>query len=145
MEHTFKHPTNMNHEFPCKTGSTKFVGMKAGIKKVLKPTKYLQYGPFWKSNFLPVFVRKFPIFYQTWWFFTVFANAHHMSITWWTQRMLSHPVPLWTVLKLPSHLCLCLLSGLLPSGFLNRILLVFLIPSTHCTCPAQLILLNLIM
>jgi len=49
----------------------------------------------------------------------------------------SHHIPTRSNL-LSSHLRLYLLSGLSPSGFLTKILYVFLIYPTRATCPAHL-------
>jgi hypothetical protein len=49
-----------------------------------------------------------------------------------------------SILMLPTHLCLGLLSGLFPFGFLMNNLLTFLFSPIHATCPAHLIFLNFI-
>jgi hypothetical protein len=54
-----------------------------------------------------------------------------------------HKISLRSVL-ISSYLCLCLLSGLFPSGFLTKILHAFLISSIRATCPTNLILLDMI-
>jgi hypothetical protein len=52
--------------------------------------------------------------------------------------------PLKYIIILSFHLCLGLPSGHFPSGFPTKIEYEFLISTMHATCPAHLILLNLI-
>jgi len=53
-------------------------------------------------------------------------------------------ISLRSILILFSLMCLDLLSGLLPSGFLTKILYAFLIAPMYATCPTHLIFLDLI-
>lgn len=55
-----------------------------------------------------------------------------------------HPSPLRYILILSPHLCLSLPSGLFPSGFVTRILYAFFYLLIRATCPAHLILSDLI-
>jgi hypothetical protein len=67
-------------------------------------------------------VKKFPAFYGTRRFITVFTTARHWSLPWarCTQSTPSHSVSLRSSLILSSHLCLCVPSGLIPSGFRQK-------------------------
>jgi hypothetical protein len=64
-------------------------------------------------------LKKFPAFHRTRMCIFVFTRACHWSLSWarWFQSTLSHPISLRSILILSYHLCLCLPSGLLPSGF----------------------------
>ena len=50
----------------------------------------------------------------------------------------------WLIFILSSHLCLGLQSGLFPSGFPTKTLVYLSSPPIHATCPAHVILLDLI-
>jgi len=91
-------------------------------------------------------VKKFPAFYGTRKFITVFTSACHMSLSWASliQSIPPHTTSWRSSLILSSHLCLGLPSGLFPSGFLTKTLYTPL-PSTICaTCSGHLILLDFI-
>ena len=64
-------------------------------------------------------VKKFPALYGTRRFITAFASACHLSVSWASSihSIPSPPKPGISILMLSSHLCLCLPSGLFPSGF----------------------------
>jgi len=68
-------------------------------------------------------------------------RAHHWSLFWarWKQSTPSHPISLRPILIL-SYLHLSLPNGLLPSGFLTKILYAFLIFSMCATRPTHIIL-----
>ena len=67
-------------------------------------------------------VKKFPSFYGTRKFITVFTNACHLSLSWARsiQSVPSHPTSRRSVLRFCSHLRLGLPNGLFSSGFPNR-------------------------
>jgi len=78
--------------------------------------------------------KKFPAFYVTRRFITVFTRAHHWSLLWarWIQSTLSHTISLKSILGLP--------SALFPSGFPTQILCAFLISHIRATYSDNLIL-----
>jgi hypothetical protein len=67
----------------------------------------------------PKLLKKFPAFYGTRRFVTLYTRARHLSLSWaiLIQSMLPHPISRRSILILTSHLRLGLPSGLLPSGF----------------------------
>jgi hypothetical protein len=66
----------------------------------------------------PHLVKKLPAFYGTWRSITIFTRACNLSLSWARsiQSMFLHPTSYRFILILYSHLCLCLPSGLFPSG-----------------------------
>jgi hypothetical protein len=97
---------------------------------------------------LPI-VQPFKIFSAFYWtrrFINVFTRAVHWSLFWARsiQSTPSHPISLRSILILSTYLRLGLPSGLLRSGYPTNILYAFLFSQIRATCPAHLILLDLI-
>jgi hypothetical protein len=88
-------------------------------------------------------LNNFQAFYGTRRFITVFTRDFHSSLSWARsiQSISSHPIYLWSILILSTHLRLGLPNGLLPSGCPTNILYAFRFPIC-ATCPAHLILLD---
>ena len=89
-------------------------------------------------------VKKFPLFYGTPRFITVFTTTRHLPISSARsiQSMPSHPTSWRFILILSSHLSLGLPNGLFPSGFHTKTLYTPFISPIRATCPAHLIRLD---
>jgi len=91
-------------------------------------------------------IKKFPTFYESRRFITVFTSARHLFLS-WASSMQSIPSHLtsWRSTLIPySHLRLGLPTGLFPSGFPIKPLYTSLLSPICATCPAHLIILDFI-
>ena len=90
--------------------------------------------------------KKFPTFCGTQRFIATFTSACHLPLSWASsiQSIPPYPTSWRSILILSSYLHLGLPSGLCPLGFPTRTLYTPLPSPIHATCPAYLILLNLI-
>ena len=91
-------------------------------------------------------VKKYPALYGTRRFITTFTSARHFSPSWarLIQSMTPHPTSWWFILILSFHLRLGLPSGLFVSGFPIKTPYTPVLYPIRTTCPAHLILLDLI-
>ena len=91
-------------------------------------------------------VKKFPTFYGTRRFITALTSVRHLSLSWASpiQSTYPHPTSRISILILFTHLRLGLPSGLFPFGFPTKTLYAPLSSPIRATCPAHLILLDVI-
>ena len=90
-------------------------------------------------------VKKFPAFHGTRRFITALTSVRQLSLSWASPIQSIYPYPTsWSsILILSTHLRLGLPNGLLPSGFLTKTIYTPLSTPIRATCPAHLILLDL--
>ena len=91
-------------------------------------------------------VKKFLTIDGTPRFITAFTSVRYLSLSWASsiQAMPQHPTSWRSIWILSSHLSLGLLSGHFPSGFPTKILYTPLVSPICATCPAHVIILDLI-
>ena len=85
-------------------------------------------------------VKKFPAFYGTRNFITAFISARHLSLSWASHSIPTHPTSWRSTLILFSHLRMVLSSGIFPSGFPPRNLYTPLSSPIGTTCSVHLIM-----
>ena len=92
----------------------------------------------------PQLVMKFPTFCRTQMFNNTFISTATFLYTETDQSSACLSTSLRSILILSSHTCLRILSGLFPSGLPTKTRDVPLLSPKYATCPAYLILLDLI-
>ena len=108
-------------------------------------TRSMERSPSWDVNRFAV-SQEISWSFGTRRFITAFTCARHLSLSWSSsvQSIPPHPTSWSSILVLSSHLRLGLPSGLFLSGFPTKALYTSLLSSIRTTCPAHLILLDLI-
>ena len=103
-------------------------------------THSMQQSPSQKLT-VPHPVKKFLTLYGIQRFITAFTSACHLSLSWarLIQSMPPNPTFSKSILALSSHRCLCVPSGLLPSGLPTKMFMHL----SYLPSPAHLILLDL--
>jgi hypothetical protein len=128
-----------NCEVQCKTCTEQDTLMLGEVNC----TNCMEQSPSWEANRSSA-SQEIPSFYGTRRFITAFTRARHLPLAWTISIQSMPPHPTWSILILSSHLRLGLPSGLLPSGLPTKILYAPHPSPIRATCPAHLILLDLI-
>jgi hypothetical protein len=89
-------------------------------------------------------LKNFQTFNGTRRFITVFTRIRHWSLSWASPIHTTPFYSLRSILILSSHLRVGLPSDIIPSGFPTKILHAFFFSSMHATCPAHLIILDMV-
>jgi len=101
--------------------------------------------PSWVANRFSA-SQEVTTFYGTRRFITAFTSGRHLSLTWASSihSVPPHLISWRSIVIVSSHIRLCLSSGLFPSVFPTIILDHLSSPLIRATCPAHLIILDLI-
>ena len=90
-------------------------------------------------------LKKFPSFYAARRFIAAVTSVRHLYLSWVSPIQSIPPYPtFWRSILIFSHLCLGLPSGLFPPGFPTKTLYTSFPSPIRATCPAHLIILDLI-